>query len=162
MACTFLGTSVQLPVARQRMPETWRELGRRSPRNPCSSKRPKLLRLVLGCLWTPPAFLLAGVRGSRLPVRWASDLQEGTWLPRRACHTHPSPGKAGPQRCPQGQGGERFPAIGLAGNVLGLRAVAAPEGGALERGTRGALSVHSPARSPLRVFRIRGISCCNS
>ena len=48
-------------------------------------------------------------------------------------HTHLSPGKAGPRRCPPGPGGETFPAIRLAGNVLDLQAVAAPEGGALVR-----------------------------
>ena len=48
-------------------------------------------------------------------------------------HTHLSPGKAGPRRCPPGPGGETFPAIRLAGSVLDLQAVAAPEGGALVR-----------------------------
>lgn len=41
------------------------------------------------------------LRASRGAGRWASDLQEGTWPPRRVCHRHPGPGKAGPRRCPQ-------------------------------------------------------------
>lgn len=48
-------------------------------------------------------------------------------------HTPLSPGKVGPRRCPPGPGGETFPAIRLAGNVLDLWAVAAPEGGVLVR-----------------------------
>ena len=52
---------------------------------------------------------------------------------RTHTHTHLSPGKAGPRRCPPGPGGETFPAIRLAGSVLDLQAVAAPEGGALVR-----------------------------
>lgn len=100
-ACTFLGTSVQLAPAGERMLEAWRELGRGGPRNPYSSKGPRLFQLVLCCRLAPPILLPSGVRGSRFRSsrgegRWASDLRERTWPSRRACHTHPSPRKAGP------------------------------------------------------------------
>lgn len=78
------------------MPEKWRELGQ-GPADPFSSERPKRPRLVLG-FSIPAVFLFSGMRGSLIRAlrgEWASDLQEGTWLPRRACHTL-SPGKAGP------------------------------------------------------------------
>lgn len=82
---------------------------------------------------------------SRSERRWASDLQGGTWLPWRACHTRPSFGRRGPGGVRQGgwgqggcgrRAGEQFPAVLLAGNVFDLRAIAAREGGAPEGGRR--------------------------
>ena len=56
--------------------------------------------------------------------------------------------------------GEQFPAVRLAGNVLDLPTIAAPAGGAPDRG-QGAQSVRGPVQSFLLVFRTLGISCYN-
>lgn len=77
------------------MPETWRKLGPGGPLNLSRSERPQLLRRPVPCSrLAPPALLPRWVRGSRASC---CDLQEGTWLPRMACATHPGPGKAGPE-----------------------------------------------------------------
>lgn len=56
--------------------------------------------------------------------------------------------------------GEQFPSVRPAGNVFDLRAVAAREGGAPDKG-RGSQSARGPVQSPFLVFRTLGISCCN-
>lgn len=97
------------------MPETWRELGRGGSRNPSRSERPQLLRPVQCRRGAPPARLPLCVRGSHAS---RCDLQEGTWLPRMACDTHPGPGKAGLRGVRQDRVGRVWRCGGAAGERL--------------------------------------------
>lgn len=82
------------------MPETWREeeiLGIRIVANDPTTS----LDGFGAVAWLQRASSLPGCESRILAWRGerprASDLQEGTWPPRRACHTRPSPRRRGPE-----------------------------------------------------------------
>lgn len=138
-----------------------------------------------GIGYSPQRLRRAGARGSRVCVArgaglLASDLQEGTWPPRRACHK-PRPGEGGApaESVRRGWGESDWPAAGDASPpaawqelCLPSGALAAAEGGAPERGAADSQlpasrpgEAEGPARSPRfpdswhRLPRRQGNSC---